>query len=228
MKYFEDFDIFSNVPQYDVKTIYTDLQNILEEMGSAWSSYSDLVRHGNDMEEDWTEISDALIEQGYNLEELKIIINNANLNNSRFTDTNGMTDLFVYKMTEDKGYLSGFDIRQSADYSPEDYLIKYEYGWTKNDYGLILINYYYESVDNFFEAFFNDVKPKAVKYLVANEEISEEEAEKRFKIDGKSMEISTKYPAGLRERLIKNADIDESSNHFKIEISTNLIELKFL
>ncbi len=160
LKKFES--LFNNKTNYELaaKKIYNDLQDIFDNKGLLFRSFSDLVRKDEDFDYIWQNIKEELEQKGYNLRTVKHIVDNSKWLKDKLEEWNGAADILMYKLYNDVNYLSGQDVEQMM-YFDEEYeddlgynetlKVKYDYGYTTHPYGKLVIERDFGSVEKFMK-----------------------------------------------------------------------------
>ena len=113
-------------------------------------SYSLLVYNSVDIEEEYWDYISALEVRGWNIKDITTIFDEIGYEylveiSKKFDRLNsidlldGITDLFLYKMSKGKHQLAGYNVGDGlldgGQYPGDEAIIKYGYGWHKSGYG---------------------------------------------------------------------------------------------
>lgn len=108
------------------------------------------ARPGLDTEEDYWNYLSALELRGWNIRDINSIFNTLGYDyickltskmdyDHKIQLMDGITDIFLYKLTKGVHVLGGYDMKEdldaSYDYRHDMAIIKYQYGWHKSAYG---------------------------------------------------------------------------------------------
>lgn len=155
---FDEADIL-DVSSDDLKRILTDIFNKMYEHGE-YKSYSYLVRHDEDLEEDWTRMQELMSNYEISPDIVKKIADNEDRFHEDLSMWCGLADLLMYKIYDDTDYLYGmtlqewFDMDRDYEDDPNETLrIKYDYGWHENKYGQLVLERDLGSVENFLQMY---------------------------------------------------------------------------